>query len=336
MKPTLVVLAAIALALGTEIFSQSTEQTAPLRIFLRGGPKTHGPAGNGLHERGVGRAMADAARLARREGGQRPAVSTTRAVGEHRRARHVRRQRRDDSRRAARQPRHVSQARRRPRRAARHARDGAGTTLVQDHRRRIVGERRSRVLRGKNTIYYVNTEHPITKGASNFTITDEVYWDLQMMPEAHISRHRCSRWARPRQRAAAAPQIGRLIPQIWVYQNQLEGGRPYRAFVSLLGPPLSTFFSPHVRGVLLRGIAWAGNRNPDSLATPRNGGAALSRHGGDQPAARRGSRRIVVRCDVSAAVEEISTAPARTAPVNGFWQKTASFANACNATDVLA
>ena len=50
---TLVVLAAAALALGTEISSQSTEQTPPLRIFLRGGPKTHGPAGNGLHDHEV-------------------------------------------------------------------------------------------------------------------------------------------------------------------------------------------------------------------------------------------------------------------------------------------
>src|SRR5689334_14767347 len=25
-------------------------QSAPLRVFLRGGPKTHGPAGNGLHD----------------------------------------------------------------------------------------------------------------------------------------------------------------------------------------------------------------------------------------------------------------------------------------------
>jgi type 1 glutamine amidotransferase len=58
-----------------------------------------------------------------------------------------------------------------------------------------------------------------------------------------------------------------LIPQIWVYQNHLEGGQPYRAFVSLLGHHFSTFSSPHVRGTTLRGIAWAGKRDPDSLAT---------------------------------------------------------------------
>src|SRR6516225_5177842 len=28
----------------------TAQRRAPLRIFLRGGPKTHGPAGNGLHD----------------------------------------------------------------------------------------------------------------------------------------------------------------------------------------------------------------------------------------------------------------------------------------------
>jgi type 1 glutamine amidotransferase len=52
----------------------------------------------------------------------------------------------------------------------------------------------AKYFEGENTYYYVNTEHPITKGASNFTITDEVYWDLHMMPEAHVlaaSMRRC-------------------------------------------------------------------------------------------------------------------------------------------------
>ena len=29
------------------------QSAAPFRIFLRGGPKTHGPAGNGLHDHEV-------------------------------------------------------------------------------------------------------------------------------------------------------------------------------------------------------------------------------------------------------------------------------------------
>jgi type 1 glutamine amidotransferase len=52
-----------------------------------------------------------------------------------------------------------------------------------------------------------------------------------------------------------------------VYQNQLEGGQPYRAFVDLLGHHFTTFANPHARAIFLRGIAWAGKREVDSLTT---------------------------------------------------------------------
>src|SRR5688572_3954237 len=32
------------------LLSTAPAADAPLRVFLRGGPKTHGPAGNGLHD----------------------------------------------------------------------------------------------------------------------------------------------------------------------------------------------------------------------------------------------------------------------------------------------
>jgi type 1 glutamine amidotransferase len=75
---------------------------------------------------------------------------------------------------------------------------------------------------------------------------------------------------RPARGAAAPtePAIGKLIPQIWVYENQLESGQPYRAFVSLLGHHVTTFASPHARAIFLRGIAWAGRRDVDLLTTP--------------------------------------------------------------------
>jgi type 1 glutamine amidotransferase len=127
----------------------------------------------------------------------------------------------------------------------------------------------AKYFEGENTYYYINPEHPITKGAANFTITDEVYWNLHMMPDAQVLAASMQP-VRPGRGAAPTPEpaIGTLIPQIWVYRNQLEGGRPYRAFTSLLGHHFSTFASPHVRAIVLRGIAWAGNRDPDSLATP--------------------------------------------------------------------
>src|SRR6185369_5267619 len=126
----------------------------------------------------------------------------------------------------------------------------------------------AKYFEGENTYYYVNREHPITKGAVNFTITDEVYWDLHMAPDARIlavSMQPPGRGAGPA--SAVTPEGRNLIPQMWTYENQLPGGQPYRAFVSLLGHHFSTFSSPHVRGVFLRAIAWVGKRDVDSLAT---------------------------------------------------------------------
>ncbi|HZO83964.1 MAG TPA: PVC-type heme-binding CxxCH protein, partial [Verrucomicrobiae bacterium] len=61
------------------------------------------------------------------------------------------------------------------------------------------------------------------------------------------------------------PHIYNVIPQMWVYENTLEGGKPYRSFVSIPGHKYSSFEAPHYRAVLLRGIAWAGNRSVNSL-----------------------------------------------------------------------
>jgi type 1 glutamine amidotransferase len=126
----------------------------------------------------------------------------------------------------------------------------------------------AKYFEGENTYYYVNNEHPIVKGASNYTITDEVYWDLHMMPNAQILQASMQPVRSPRGAPPPAePVIGKLIPQMWVYENQLPGGQPYRAYVSLLGHHFTTFSSPHVRAIFLRAIAWAGKRDIDSLAT---------------------------------------------------------------------
>jgi type 1 glutamine amidotransferase len=128
----------------------------------------------------------------------------------------------------------------------------------------------ARYFEGENTYYYVSPAHPIVKDAANFTITDEVYWNLHLMPDVQVLAASMEP-TRPARGAAAPPpepRIGRLIPQMWAYEHQVDGGAPARAFVSLLGHHFSTFSSPHVRGIILRGIAWAGHRDVESLATP--------------------------------------------------------------------
>ena len=114
----------------------------------------------------------------------------------------------------------------------------------------------------------MNQEHPITQGASNFDIDDEIYWDLHMMPTARIL---AASWIPDRRNTKdgrAHPHIYETAPQMWTYENTLAGGKPYRSFVSILGHKFGTFEQPHHRAVLLRGIAWAGQRPVDSLCKP--------------------------------------------------------------------
>lgn len=99
-------------------------------------------------------------------------------------------------------------------------------------------------------MYFVDTEHPITRGLSNFDFKDEIYWDLHMMPEAHV--------------LATSFQTPFVIaPQMWTYEKD-----NYRSFVCIPGHEYASFELPHFRALLLRGIAWAGKReNVDYLCS---------------------------------------------------------------------
>jgi len=127
----------------------------------------------------------------------------------------------------------------------------------------------SKWYEGENDFYYMDTEHPITKGVSNFEVDDEIYYDLHMMPEARILAASYTP-ARPNHAlnranvgAGRKPSVYDVQPQMWTYETD-----NHRAFVSLLGHNYKTFDLPHVKAVMLRGIAWAGKRsNVDELCT---------------------------------------------------------------------
>ncbi len=261
----------IAIGLSADSRASGAAQTGPLRIFLRGGPKTHGPAGNGQHDgptfvkewrpllasRG---ATVDAAlefptveQLERTDVLVMFAAYAGTIEGDQRAS------------------------------LERFLKRGGGIVALHDAVlarephwfKTIIGgaweDRVAKYFEGENTYYYLNPSHPITRNAANFTIADEVYWDLHLMPNVQILAASVQP-VRPA-RDAASPDLARdasnsLVPQMWVYENQLPGGQPYRAVVSLLGHHFSTFSSPHVRAIVLRAIAWAGKRDADALATP--------------------------------------------------------------------
>jgi putative membrane-bound dehydrogenase-like protein len=108
---------------------------------------------------------------------------------------------------------------------------------------------KSKFLHGTLGIYVQDYPHEITRGMANFMMDDEIYWDLHLMPEAKVL-------------ATAFRTPHEITPQMWVYEKD-----NYRAFVNIQGHQYASFSLPHYRALLLRGIAWAGKREVDTLVS---------------------------------------------------------------------
>lgn len=141
-------------------------------------------------------------------------------------------------------------------------------------------------------LYFTDRKHPITQGASNWAMEDEIYYDMDILPEArvlataytpkaHDTGGRGNKEAQERAAKAVAERkavnIYDVQPQMWTYERTVSGGaKPYRAFVSIPGHRYENFNRPNYRAILLRGIAWAGQRaNVDELCREEELGDAL-------------------------------------------------------------
>lgn len=109
---------------------------------------------------------------------------------------------------------------------------------------------------GDVSLYYVNKDHPISAGAANFDVNDELYYDLDMDPAANVIASTWTPDQRAQKNGRAFPHIYDTAPQMWTFEKE-----NYRAFVSLPGHEWKTFELPNYRAILLRGIAWAGKRD---------------------------------------------------------------------------
>lgn len=103
---------------------------------------------------------------------------------------------------------------------------------------------------GVHGIYFDQSRHPVSEGVSDFEIDDEMFANVELSPKAKVI-------------ATSSAQGKEAAPQMWAVEN----GK-HRAVVFLPGHYSSTFNLPHVRGLLLRGIAWAGRRKTGLLETP--------------------------------------------------------------------
>ncbi|MEZ0387157.1 MAG: ThuA domain-containing protein, partial [Verrucomicrobium sp.] len=127
-------------------------------------------------------------------------------------------------------------------------------------------------LEGPMHLYFTDRENPITKDCSNFAMDDEIYYDMDILPEARIlaGAYTPKPGGRNAQAAKRAEELtggGKKVsiydiqPQMWTYETTAaEGAKPYRSFVSIPGHLYVNFNRANYRAILLRGIAWAGKR----------------------------------------------------------------------------
>ena len=136
-------------------------------------------------------------------------------------------------------------------------------------------------LEAPMSLYFTNIPNPITKDISNFDLEDEIYYDMDIHPDATIlataytpkaidTKGRGNQEAQQRAAEYVAKHKGVNIydiqPQIWTYENELPGGESYRAFVHIPGHWNKNFMHTGVKAMILRGIAWTAKReNVDLL-----------------------------------------------------------------------
>jgi putative membrane-bound dehydrogenase-like protein len=245
---------AALIALAAPLFAQST----PLRVFLRGGPKTHGP-GQHDHPRFVdewkvllaerGCAVEGALRFPTAAELARTDVLVCYAA---------------ENGTIAAADRAVLDA---------YLARGGGIVAIHDAvcgtdpqwYKRIVGgaweHGHSKWHEGLVDVYVTDDQHPITRGAENWRFDDEIYTELHLVPEARVLMR-------------GFHSVFDMSPQMWVLEQPHTSGNgsvasvPYRAFVSIQGHNHTSFAHPAWRALLLRGIAWAGQRDADSLLAP--------------------------------------------------------------------
>ena len=139
----------------------------------------------------------------------------------------------------------------------------------------------TKFLEAPMSLYFTNIPNPITKDISNFDLEDEIYYDMDIHPDATIlataytpkaidTKGRGNQEAQQRAAEYVAKHKGVNIydiqPQIWTYENELPGGERYRAFVHIPGHWNKNFMHTGVKAMILRGIAWAAKReNVDLL-----------------------------------------------------------------------
>ncbi|HAV63384.1 MAG TPA: hypothetical protein DCY13_13585, partial [Verrucomicrobiales bacterium] len=300
----------------------------PLRVFVRGGAKSHGPEGNGVHEHA--RFLGEASQVLSDRG---IVVSGGMEFPTAERLAKV-----DVLVMYAQEGGHIPKDKR-PGMDA-FLKRGGGVLLIHtaavpereegsgEYLKKVVGGTwvwgQTKWLEGPMHLYYVDRTHPITTGVANFDVKDEIYYDMDLSEDIQVlaASYTPNLSGARRNDPRGHPGQGRvtvydLAPQIWAYENQLDGGQPYRAIVSLPGHLFGTFELPHYRAVLLRSIAWVGKRaNVDEFVLPEEKETLLYPEGGpSRPAASLSQLTVHPEFKVS----QVASEPLINNPMNIDW-----------------
>jgi type 1 glutamine amidotransferase len=117
----------------------------------------------------------------------------------------------------------------------------------------------------------VDKASPIMQGIPDFALKDESFYSMTWakQPEVHVLATAKIDDTPSSQRAG---HVGESVPQMWTYQRTMFGGQEFRAFVWMQGHTYANLTQQYVQPMLLRAIAWAGKRPIDSLMTVRSRG----------------------------------------------------------------
>jgi type 1 glutamine amidotransferase len=249
MKKTLLVFTALAALLWAPVNAQRD----PLRIFIRAGEKTHGPAGNGLHDYPT--FLTDWTKLLTERGATVQGALRFPTADELAKT-DVLIIFKGDGGTCSPEERAVLEP---------YVKRGGGLVVLHDGMcsddavwfSKIAGAAKQHGERnfsaGLLKMHFTDTAHPITKGLPDYEIDDEAFFLLRTAPGMKVLA------------SAPLPMNGEGAPQVWVYETTVEGGKPYRSFVSMQGHHYKTFSVPVHQRLILRGIAWAGKRDVNQL-----------------------------------------------------------------------
>ncbi len=135
-----------------------------------------------------------------------------------------------------------------------HAGAVAGNDASADFYKDLVGgswrQKVTKWREGPMELKFVDKQHGITQGIADFSMKDEIYYDMDLRADIH-----------PLATAPTPKKKGddfEAQTQIWTYEK--PGAQ--RAFVFIPGHTYVNFSRPDVKLLLLRGVAWAGRQTP--------------------------------------------------------------------------